>query len=730
MKLKHGANRRIAGAQKLVVSASLSVFLAGCGSPNYAQSELHLSLEEVQSAQPAAPESIPSLVKTSVAAPALTGADAAETYDVVVTNVPVRDLLFALSRDSGINMDIDSRVGGLVSINAIDQTLEAILERLKEQVDLRVVRVGDAMVIKPDEPYHKKYDVSYISISRSYSSNAASGTVGDSGTSSISNTADNDFWQSLDQAIGNILNVAGQTEQSGAVATLSGQQGEALAQAVDASETRQAEDSTYDLNRNAGVLLVYATERLHNEVAAYLDQTLAIAKRQVLLEATIVEVVLSNQYAQGVDWSIFNSLATEGLALYQGSTTGGPAAALNQLTQAVTRGFTTLIPIAVPTSGANSNPGGLPLVLLSGGAVRDNYISAGRTGFNAQVDSLSSQFVGNPTDSTIEFQTQTTALSDDFGANTTIDNRPSPGARVANAFDVSTGSAVYIDNVNRGNYQAISGISGRAELSGELFNRDATVRSAGGLDALGANPNNFFTGVYRSGDISAAVQLLDRFGDTKVLSSPRITALNNQAALLRVGTQEVYFNIEVDEDINEDTGRVTERSFNIEEQTVDTGFSMNVLPFIDANGEILLNLRPAVNRVLRYVNAPTPTVLGAGTRDVENRIPILAQRELETMIALRDGEVAVLGGLLEDRTSDSSTGIPGLSDLPGVGALFEQTNQATNKTEFIVFIKARIIKNASVYGDYADFTRLLPDSDFIHRDRGDTYLPPAQKKAR
>ena len=89
------------------------------------------------------------------------------------------------------------------------------------------------------------------------------------------------------------------------------------------------------MNRDTGLLLVFAPERLQHEIREYLDVVTAIAKRQVLLEATVVEVILSNQYKQGIDWSFFNSLATNGLALYQGANVGGAAAALSYITEAL-----------------------------------------------------------------------------------------------------------------------------------------------------------------------------------------------------------------------------------------------------------------------------------------------------------------------------------------------------------------------------------------------------------
>ncbi|MGI9307519.1 MAG: type II and III secretion system protein, partial [Gammaproteobacteria bacterium] len=116
-------------AQRLVLSSSLSVFLAGCGAPNYAPSEMHMSAEEVQSEAPQSPDAIPALVKATPTVPVMSNEKGADTFDVVVTNVPVRDLLFALARDSGVNMDIDADVGGLVTMSALDQTLDAILDR-------------------------------------------------------------------------------------------------------------------------------------------------------------------------------------------------------------------------------------------------------------------------------------------------------------------------------------------------------------------------------------------------------------------------------------------------------------------------------------------------------------------------------------------------------------------------------------------------------------------------
>ena len=665
--------------QRLMISASLSVFLAGCGSPNYSPSEMHLTYEKVESEKPIAVESIPSLVKTSPALPVLGNLEEAETYDVVVTKVPVRDLLFALARDSGVNMDVDSRVGGVITMSALDQTLAAILERVKQQVNIRVDKVGEALIIKPDEPYYKKYYIDFLSVNRTFSSSAESTGVGDLGEAQVSTNSNSAFWDSLENTIDIILTSQATVGSTPGVAA--GTNDDRLTE-VEESESKFSEEASYDLNRDTGILLVYAPERMQKEVQSYVDDALSIAKRQVLLEATIVEVVLNNQYKQGVDWSVFNSLAQSGLGLYQGAISGGPAAALQFLTSTITEIF-------------------LPITFID--ANNDGLITEDDNGLNGAAADQSKRY----DDYVASFR--------DIGTNDRLISLTPTFSRTAGVAGTNNGAGT---------------IEVGATREVEQVNESATSRTAGGLAPITAGGDSFFTGAFRNGDLSAAVQLLDTFGDSRVLSSPRISALNNQAAILRVVDQEVYFNIEVEDTLNENTGQLTGREYTIEENTVDVGFVMNVLPQISASGEVILNLKPAVTRVLEYRAAPVPAALGGLSGDIQNFVPITRVRELDSIISLRDGEIAVLGGLLEDRTGDSNRSVPGLSKLPGVGALFENIDQRTYKTEFIVFIKASVIKNPSLHGDYSDYLKLLPDSDFIQRDRENTYLPPKQKKTK
>ena len=645
---------------RIFVSSSLAVFLTACGSPNYEPSQFHVTAEEVASRAPADTRNIPRLVKQSPTLPSLHNRAGSETFDVVVTNVPARDLLFALARDASINMDIDSRVGGVVSLSALDQTLDAILDRIAEQISMRVERRGDVIIVKPDEAYFKYYEINYANISRTASSDASASAVGDSdaGSASISNTMENNFWDSLDASLGAILNIQldGDAEALNDIRVGDAGREAILSQAQEGELRSSASQTTYQMHRETGVLMVYAPESLQLEVEELVNRIMRSAGRQVLLEATIVEVILNNKYKQGIDWSVFRAFH-DGLSIYQGGVIGATAAAFNAAF--VEQSFT----VEEPSDGD--------------GFVKRVLNAATYT----EQEELVRQYYG---------------LAD---------------FEQVSSFELTRGEPGEDDELS---------------VTLQRLNRDP---NQGGLSPRRTSSDNFFTLAYQKDNFSAAVQLLDTFGDAKVLSSPRISALNNQPALLRVVDQEVYFDVTVEEEVNQETGIVTGRNVTVEEQVVDVGFSLNVMPQIGGDDRIILNLKPTVTRILGYVDAPV-VVTGLNTGQAENRVPVTRVRELESIIALRDGEVAVLGGLLEDRTTDNDTAIPGLSALPAIGALFQNRDEETYKTEFVVFIRAKIVRDPSLYGDFSEYRKLLPEGDFIIRSNRDTAFPPEQLPTR
>jgi len=220
------------------------------------------------------------------------------------------------------------------------------------------------------------------------------------------------------------------------------------------------------------------------------------------------------------------------------------------------------------------------------------------------------------------------------------------------------------------------------------------------------------------GDLEVAVDLLQTFGTAKVVSSPRVSALNNQSALMRVVNNRIYFEVETEREIDQDTN-VESITQNVTETIVPEGFVMNVLPQISSVGQVMLNLKPSITRITDDVTIPGE---GGGTA------PETSVREFESLVTLNDGEVGVLGGFIEDTTRDTRTGLPGAMDLPGVGSFFENSAERTNRIQLVIFIKATVITNPSVNGDYVDYRDLLPDTDFMRRGKGNVLFTPSQKE--
>lgn len=213
--------------------------------------------------------------------------------------------------------------------------------------------------------------------------------------------------------------------------------------------------------------------------------------------------------------------------------------------------------------------------------------------------------------------------------------------------------------------------------------------------------------------VAITMKALSQFGDIRVLSSPKIMALNNQAAMLRVVDNKVYFTIEVEPGIPATANTpATPAIYTSTINTVPVGFVMSVTPQISENDQVTLNVRPTISRILRYVNDPSPALAQAG---VINAIPEIQIREIESILKVYSGQIAVLGGLMQDSLEASTTGMPGLSKLPGIGNLFSYKDEAAVKTELIVFIRPVVIKQPSLDGDLTEYRDFLP-SGGISRD--------------
>jgi MSHA type pilus biogenesis protein MshL len=439
-----------------------------------------------------------------------------ETYTIVVHHVPVSALLFNLARDAKLNIDIHPDIKGYVTLNIINQTIPQILKRLTKLVKLRYQYDGKNLVVLPDKPYIHVYKISYVNIKRNTISEMNIATQIISGmneektntdlginnsTTKIMNQSNYNFWENLKKNVLAIL------------------------------KDNQKQTNNVIINQESGIMTVRATHKQHQAIKEFLKQLKTNIKRQVLIEATIIEVQLNNQYQAGIDWQL---------------------------------------------------------------------------------------------------------IAGDFNINQSL-----LGANLANAPFYS----IEYSNPNS-----------------RLF-------------------GNFFT----------KIRLLEQFGKVKVLSSPKIIALNNQTAILKIVDNHVYFTIKAiptTTQVNLGGNLVTTFSYATTPQILPVGLIMNVTPQISEKQIVTLNIRPTISRIISFKPDPNPDLASAG---VTSEIPEIQVREMETMLKIKSGNIAIIGGLMQDAIDQKTQAIPILSKLPMLGDFFTYRNNQSIKTELVIFLRPVVI---------------------------------------
>ncbi len=596
------------GSLLVALVGSMAVLsLAGCTTaPPLIPSGSHIGTEPARPSAPVA--SIPQPVDIPASLPKPKAVPRQETYSVVVNNVKVQELLFALARDAKINVDVHPGLNGTVTLNAIDQTLPQLLSRIARQVDMRYEIDGPNLVVMPDSPFLRTYRVDYVNLARDTtgsvsintqitssgggSSSSGSGGVGASAlggsnnsTTEVRNTGRNRFWESLEKNIKDILRetdkilpegssetvienedvqtTTGTGAQPGgtsgrrqaAPTNLAASPNAAMLQTTGTQIVRRTtfrEAASVIVNPETGIVTVRATGRQHEKVHEFIDQVMMSAKRQVLIEATIAEVTLGNGYQQGIDWS---RLRPDG------------------------SGFG----IASAQLGANPTSNITPFVI--------NYSTAGKT-----------------------------------------------------------------------------------------------------LNVL------------------SSINLLERFGTVKVLSSPKLSVLNNQTALLKVVDNIVYFEVKADTTTTANVGTTT--AFTTTPRSVSVGLVMSVTPQISDNDNIVLNVRPTISRVTALARDPNPSIPAS----IPNNVPQIQTRELESVLRVSNGDIAVLGGLMEDRIDYKTGRVPILGAIPAFGEALTSRDNAVQKTELVIFLRPIVIRDPSLDGDYRGYRDRLPSSDYFRNN--------------
>lgn len=226
-----------------------------------------------------------------------------------------------------------------------------------------------------------------------------------------------------------------------------------------------------------------------------------------------------------------------------------------------------------------------------------------------------------------------------------------------------------------------NGIAGLQSLHGQQIPADENVAQA--------IPSALFSFQHRSsvlGDLSVTLEALRNYGSVHILSQPQIIALNNQSAVLKVVDNRVYFSVGVERSSFDNSERVTTES---RIHTVPVGLVMSVIPFIAADGQVVLNIRPSISRILGFREDPIPT---DGVNGIRNSVPEIQVREMESVLSVRHGETIVIGGLMQQNDSLRDTGVRGLRSLPWIGQLFGREVKSAGKSELLVFLRPTVIK--------------------------------------
>ena len=148
---------------------------------------------------------------------------------------------------------------------------------------------------------------------------------------------------------------------------------------------------------------------------------------------------------------------------------------------------------------------------------------------------------------------------------------------------------------------------------------------------------------------------------------------------------------------------------------------MAVLPQINNTDSVVLNVRPTIRRQVATASDPNPALKAAGT---ENIIPVFETREFDSILRLQSGSVGVLAGLMQDIVQNTDATIPGLRSIPILGDIFSNRSDLSTKTELVIFLRATVIRDPSMDGDFASLRNQLPGADFLSKPNPGKLEPP------
>lgn len=519
--------------------------------------------------------------------PAAGGKPLEQRFDLVVNNAPASQVFMGIVNGTRYSMLVHPDVSGTISVHLKDVTVFEALDAIREMYGYDYKVDGTRIYIEPLSMQTRIYKVNYLigrrngtSDTRVYSGSvssapaptmntgATSTTTGTTSTpqdgSSIYTSTRNDFWADLEDSVRTVIGCK-MPSRSGSGSSPIG----ATAQPNRIMETvtgRGVEGCdggrSVVVSPQSGMVVVRAEPAQLRDVSAFLKASQISVERQVILEAKIIEVTLSDSYQAGVNWAGIANFGKTSVAL-----------------------------------GRSSN------------------------GFVA----------------------------------------------------------------NSGNNTGVQLTTSILDANGHLVQPNST------LDGINVNPlltaaNGVFGFAVANQNFGSLLEFLQTQGNVQVLSSPRIATLNNQKAVLKVGTDEFFV---TNVSTTTTTGTATTSTPSVTLQPFFSGIALDVTPQIDENNNITLHIHPTVSKVTT-VNKVVD--LGSGG---SMNLPLASSNvsETDSIVRAQDGQIVAIGGLMKQTMSEDRSQIPGAGDAPFLGALFRQTGQNAVKTELVILLKPTVIQD-------------------------------------